>query len=130
VVVHEQGNRSEAVRRTDAASFARSDVDRGGGCRLAHGSRAESCAFVLGAATTARIRLPATATAVSFGLPTATGCIRLLAAIRGRTGRRTRVSGAPAFGRGPAPDGDYMPELNVLCGIAAFSTESEQHDAG
>src|SRR6266850_5906371 len=90
MVVHEQGNRSEAVRRTNAASFARSDVDRGGGCRLAHGSRAESCAFVLGAATTARIRLPAAATtarirlpatAVSFGLPTATGCIRLLAAI-------------------------------------------------
>jgi len=25
---------------------------------------------------------------------------------------------------------DYMPELNVLCGIADFSTESEQHDAG
>jgi len=40
------------------------------------------------------------------------------------------ISGAPAFGRGPAPDGDYMPELNVLCSIADFSTESEQHDAG
>jgi hypothetical protein len=56
------------------------------------------------------------------------------------------VPGAPALGRGPAPDSrrtvygyrairyevprgcaaGYMPELNVLCGIADYSTQSGQ----
>jgi hypothetical protein len=51
------------------------------------------------------------------------------------------VPGVPAAGRGPAQDGDfsrheyqlprgcaagYMPELNVLCGIADYSAASGQ----